>query len=155
MSDLEHTNEFGEIEAFRDTKYWFRRDLQTIKKSSIITFNRSPIIFLATILFSFLLSVSFNDIGKDLGTLFANALSFFPIFLLAHFMFHVIFTKGYNVHQWWGTYIDNPKFEKRFSIKYILDSKMSKGRKIIFLLRLAFIGIIFITYLIMFISKWV
>lgn len=147
MSDLKHANEFGEIEAFKDTKYWLKRDLQTIKKSLITTFNRSPIIFLVTILFSFILSVSFNDMGKDLGTLFTNALSFFPIFLLAHFMFHVIFTKGYNVHQWLGTYIDNPKFEKRFSIRYILDAKMSRGRKIIFLFRLAFIGFIFITYL--------
>lgn len=137
QKDTEHTNEYGDIEVFKDTKYWFKRDIQTIKKSFIATFKFSHVILLITFVFSFLITRTGNTLlNFDDTLLYTAVLS--PIFLLGYFIFYVIATKGYDIESYEGTHINIPEHARRFSIGYILRSNMSAGRKALFLLRLAF-----------------
>lgn len=133
--DDKHVNEFEEIEVFKDTKYWFKKDFQTIKRSFSSTIKNAPFIFIASIVFSFLMS----GIGgnRTLENTLAYTLVFFPISLLGYAMFYVMIKKGYEIDPYEGAHIDTPQHANRFSINYILSSNMSKGRKIIFLFRLA------------------
>ncbi len=135
--DSQHTNEFGEIEAFKDTEYWFKKDFQTIKRSPTATLKAIPLILLATYLFS-LLMTQLGGTGADFPLAFIYSLVFSPIFLLGYLMFHIIATKGYDIDPYAGTHINSPQHVNRFSVSYIMNSDMPTGRKIMFLLRYAF-----------------
>ena len=136
MSDLEHTNEFGEIEAFKDTKYWFKKDLLTIKKALKKVFKISPLIFLIALIFSSSITFLYNG-SLNFFLIFIYLLILFPVFLLAYMMLYVMINKGYEIDAYEGTYIDTPKHDDRFSLDYLLTAKMSKKRKAIHIVRLA------------------
>lgn len=134
--DLKHVNEFGEIEVLKDTTYWFKRDLQTIRRSFVSTIRNSPFVFIIAMFFSFLMSgLSTTKVGLD--NILAYTLIFFPISLLGYFMFYIMIKKGYEIDPYVGTHINIAEHTNRFSVNYIVNSKMSTGRKIMFLIRLA------------------
>jgi len=134
--DLENVNEFGEIEAFKGTKYWFKRDLQTIKRSFVSTIKFSPIVFLTTLAFSALMTL-FDNPKINFYVAISYTVILFPIFLLGYLMFNVMVTKGYDIDPYAGTHIKTTKHANRFSVTHILRSDMTGRRKALHLLRLA------------------
>lgn len=135
MEDFKHTNEFGEIEVLKGTKYWFKKDFQTIKKSFKSAIKYSPIIFMVSLIIAVFAS-NFNY--KNIETIIYYTIIFFPITVLGYLMFYVIFTKGYDIDPYGGTHINSPEYSNRFSVGYILNSNMSGKRKVLFIVRLAF-----------------
>lgn len=74
--DLKHTNEFGDIEVFKDTSYWFKRDWKTIKNSFKNTLERTPFIVIFSIFPTTILSIYYKSTGiQEIFTLFT--LTFF------------------------------------------------------------------------------
>lgn len=112
QEDYKHTNEFGEIEAFKHTKYWLKRDIQTIKKTLKSTIKFSPLLFLLSTVLATIMSFSYTSqfIADEIAF---YALIFFPLFLLANLLIYVMVNKGYNISAD-GTTIDqsrNPNTE--------------------------------------------
>jgi len=134
--DLKHTNEFGEIDMTKDTEYWFKRDFGTIKKSFLKTLKAFP--FVVVPLYIFFLIITRTENNWNLRFSFGLTVIFSTIILLGYFMVYILVTKGYDIQPYQGTHIDNPNYDNRFSVKYILNSQMSTGRKFIFILRLFF-----------------
>lgn len=134
--DQRHVNEFGEIEVLKDTKYWFKRDFQTIKRSFFSTIRNSPFVFIVAMFFSFLMS-GLGNTKVGLDNILAYTLIFFPISLLGYFMFYVMIKKGYDIEPYVGTHINSAEHTNRFSVSYVVNSNMSTGRKTMFLVRLA------------------
>lgn len=135
--DLKHTNEFGEIEAHKHTKYWFKRDLGTIKSSLLFTIKCLPVVFMVSVLASWLLNVLIPTFTtfKDL---LIYSFILFPVFSLGCFLFRIMLTKGYEIQHYIGTHVKNPQHRNRFSMNYIIGSDMTKSRKILFIIRLIF-----------------
>lgn len=135
--DRENVNEFGDIEAFKGTKYWFKRDIETIQNSLVSTLKFSPILIGATALLSLFYIRSINgEIINQISLIFTLSMSLLGV--LAYFLLHVITTKGYDIHPYRGTHIKIEENVNRFSIKHILSSESQPGHKILHLIRLFF-----------------
>ncbi|RJQ24761.1 hypothetical protein C4577_07050 [Candidatus Parcubacteria bacterium] len=135
-NDIKHTSEFGEIKAFTNTKYWFKRDFKTIKKSFYASLKSSPIIFTITLAFSFLITITYSQENYNIFATIVFSIILFPIFLFGYFMFCVMATKGYDIDPYVGTHIKTEQYTQRFSPIAILKSDMSKPQKALYLFRL-------------------
>lgn len=135
--DREKVNEFGEIEAFKNTGYWFKKDTETIKKSFISTLKFSPVLITGTTLFCliYIRSISGEILTK---TSLILIISMSLLCILGYFLFHAIMTKGYDIHPYQGTHIGIGEHKNRFSIKYLLSSELKPGQKVLHLIRLFF-----------------
>ena len=101
--DLRHADELGNL---KDTKYWLKRDLGTMKMGLKKTIYFSPIIFLTTLLFSVL--ANYIDQTLTFVGIMVLAVILLPIFCLGFFLFYIIVNKGYNIHTK-GTVIDRAR----------------------------------------------
>lgn len=103
--DLEHIGELGDL---KDTKYWFQRDLQTMKKGLNSAIGVLP--YLITV--ALIVSVITNCIEQTLffSTVVLLAVMIFPIIFLGYFLFYIMVNKGYNIHSsGGGTVIDDSR----------------------------------------------
>src|SRR3989344_1945260 len=135
--DLNHTNEFGELEVHKHTKYWFKRDLITIKSSFLFTLKWLPVVFIVSVVVSWLFNMLYK-IATTLNDLLTYSFILFPIFSLGLFIFRVLLIKGYEIDPYAGTHVKNPQHRNRFSFSYIFSSDMSLSRKTLFVIRLIF-----------------
>lgn len=101
--DLLHAGELGDL---KDTKYWFKRDLGTMKMGLKKTVYVAPIIFLVSLLFSVL--TNYLDQTLTIAGVMVLAVIFLPIFCLGFFLFYIMVNKGYNIHTS-GTVIDRAR----------------------------------------------
>ena len=103
--DHKHVGELGDL---KDTKYWFKRDLSTMKLGLNRTARVTPILFTSAILFS----LRVNYVNQTLSLIEVVFLSviFLPIFMLGYFLFYIMVNKGYNIHAGGGgTVIDRSR----------------------------------------------
>lgn len=105
--DYKHVNEFGDIEAFKDTPYWFGRDWKTFKNSFKSTLKHSPIVFLFAILPTIILCVYYKT--NNISFIMVIFVMSFLLSLYGYFMFHVLVTKGYDIGRWGTTVKDSKK----------------------------------------------
>ena len=106
-SDYNHVGELGDL---KDTKYWFRRDLGTMKKGLKKTVSLTPVLFLATFIFS--LFVNYVNQTLRIYEIVVLSVFFLPISLLGYFLFYIMVNKGYNIHSHSGTVIDRARNTK-------------------------------------------
>ncbi len=102
--DLLHAGELGDL---KDTKYWFKRDLGTMKMGLKKTVYVAPIIFLVSLLLSVL--VNYQDETLTFIWVMVLAVILLPIFCLGFFLFYIMVNKGYNIHTKGGTVIDRAR----------------------------------------------
>jgi len=103
--DHKHVGELGDL---KDTKYWFKRDLSTMKLGLRRTARVTPILFTSAIVFSLIV----NHVNQTLSLIEVVFLSviFLPIFMLGYFLFFIMVNKGYNIHAGGGgTVIDDSR----------------------------------------------
>ena len=106
--DYKHAGELG---GLKDTKYWFKRDIGTFKKSFKKTIKLSPILLVVAVVLA--LGINYNDNSLVFESIAITTLSLFPIVLLGYFLFHVMVNKGYNIHSsGGGTVIDTSRNNK-------------------------------------------
>ena len=117
--DLKHANEFGEIEAFKETKYWFKRDIETIIRSIKSLPKYITVVFFISLVTSLVFTL-FENPSKNYSLALIYLLVLFPIFLLGFLLLHIIMTKGYGIYPE-STYISTENLSNRFS----LDSKIT------------------------------
>ncbi|MBI4009201.1 hypothetical protein HY357_03135 [Candidatus Roizmanbacteria bacterium] len=102
--DWKHVDELGDIDIVKDTKYWFKRDIQTIKTAIKKTIQYSLYLLLISVLFSIIISYSYNS-NFQLDKVVFYTIVFFPIALLGYFLIYIMVKKGYNIDKR-GTSID-------------------------------------------------
>lgn len=105
--DLKHIGELGDL---KDTKYWFKRDVGTIKNSFRKSMSVSPFLLLGAFVLSLLYNYFYDTIS--LLTIITSTISFFLILLVSYILLYVIVKKGYNVHSRGGTTLDSSRFDK-------------------------------------------
>lgn len=90
--DWKHTKELGEL---KDTKYWFNKDIGTIKKSLRKSFKISPLLLLIALT----LSLAYNYFYDTffLTQVLSITMVFYMVILFSYILFYVIVKKGYNV----------------------------------------------------------
>lgn len=133
--DIDHTSELGDIEIGKDTAYWIKRDLRTMKISFISTAKAVPMVFLivaVVILTSFI----FAQVPHNLSITLKYILAFTAICSLGYLMIHIFVTKGYNIDPYNGTTINIPIKDETASSTSIPDSSISKDKTILLLLRI-------------------
>ncbi len=106
--DNKHVDEFGDL---KDTKYWFKRDIDTIKQNFRQTVKISPVLLIIALVLSFLINYSYSTLSFTL--IIVTMLLFFPIVLLGHFLFLIMIRKGYNISRS-GTVIDTSRSSTPF-----------------------------------------
>lgn len=85
----------GYVEVTKHTKFWFKKDVQTIKMSFLKTLWVLPYIYSVTFLVFIFLFEYLNFEFFKLSLKYS--LSFGSIIYLAYFLTHVMNTKGYNI----------------------------------------------------------
>lgn len=102
--DMDHVGLLGDL---KDTKYWFKRDLDTMKVGLVKTVRLTPILFLASFIFSLL--INYMNQTLRIFELIILSVVFLPIFMLGYFLFYIMVKKGYNIHTHGGTVIDRSR----------------------------------------------
>ena len=105
--DYKHVGVLGDL---KDTKYWFSRDLLTMKKGLKQTSRVSPILFCLALLFSLL--VNYTNQTLRIKEVMILSVIFLPTFLLGYFLFYIMVNKGYNIYSSGGTEIDRSRNTK-------------------------------------------
>lgn len=86
----------SKVPLLGNTKEWFKRDIQTIKKSTKSTLKNLHWIYFATFtIFSaidYLFTSSFN-----LKSNLLISLALFPVVIVGYLMLHILKTKGYDI----------------------------------------------------------
>ncbi len=107
MSNADHKH-VGELGDLKDTKYWFKRDLSTMKLGLKKTAQVTPVLFLASFVFSLL--ITYLDQALRIYEVVLLSMIFLPIFMLGFFLFYIMVNKGYNIHTGGGgTVIDDSR----------------------------------------------
>jgi len=103
--DSEHVCKLGDL---KDTKYWFRRDIGTMKKGLKKTVSQISVLLLATFVFS--LFVNYANQTLRMYEVVVLSVMFLPIFMLGYFLFYIMVNKGHNIHaSGGGTVIDDSR----------------------------------------------
>lgn len=128
-------SENGEQELPRDTHYWIKHDLRTIKKSLVRSMKVSPIILVISILFGMFVTLITRGILQQ-NLIFLYSSLFFPILLFGYFMLHILATKGYDIHFYAGAKITNPEKANPGALDHILTSKSDVLHQALLFLRI-------------------
>lgn len=107
-SDYDNADEFGNLHG---TKYWFKRDLGTIKAAIKSTLKFSPIILILATIFSALF-VYIESQRWDFSAITLLTTLLFPITIFGYFICYVFKNKGYEINEHY-TELSNPADEIR------------------------------------------
>jgi len=103
--DGKHSGELGDL---KDTKYWFRRDIGTIKAAIYKTKNVFPILLIISSVLS--LGINYWSNSLSITQFLVTTVSLIPISLLGYFLFFIMANKGYDIHaDGRGTVLNNSR----------------------------------------------
>ena len=98
----------GELDDLKDTKYWFRRDMGTIKAAIYKTRNVSLILLIISSLLS--LGISYWSNSLSISQFLVTIVALTPISFLGYFLLYIMANKGYNIHaDGGGTVLNNSR----------------------------------------------
>ncbi|OGD09341.1 hypothetical protein A2397_04925 [Candidatus Amesbacteria bacterium RIFOXYB1_FULL_44_23] len=100
-----HSGELGDL---KDTKYWFRRDMETIKAAIYKTRNVSPLLLIISSLLS--LGINYWSNSLSITQFLVTTVALTPISFLGYFLFYIMANKGYDIHaDGGGTVLNNSR----------------------------------------------